>query len=255
VAVGQFATINATAVAWWRLVLGGLVLVAILRPWRRSWTRRGLVMAVVFGIVMGLMNIAFYTAIDHLPLGVAVSIEFSGPLAVAAATGRGWRERAAIAVAATGVVLLAGVTLDAIPRHDAVVGLVAIIAAAGLWAGYIMLGKRVSGAGGLDSLAVGMVAGALVLSPWSAWSVPLVVPNLRLLGLMLVIAVGASVIPYGIDQVVLRRMGTAKFAVFTALLPASAAIVGVVVLRQVPSVAEVGGFALVTVAILMTARA
>ena len=95
----------------------------------------------VFGVVLGVMNVAFYIAIDHLPLGTAVSIEFLGPVAVAAVTGRGWRDRVGIAIAAVGVVLLAGVSLDAGP--DAVIGLVAIGVAAACWAAYILLGRRV----------------------------------------------------------------------------------------------------------------
>ncbi len=91
------------------------------------------------------MNLAFYVAIDHLPLGTAVAIEFLGPVAVAAVTGSGWRERGAIAVAAAGVVLLAGVTVASdLPRDDAVLGLAAIGVAAACWAAYIVLGRRVA---------------------------------------------------------------------------------------------------------------
>ncbi|WP_342770166.1 EamA family transporter [Xylanimonas allomyrinae] len=203
------------------------------------------------------MNIAFYIAIDHLPLGVAVAIEFCGPVAVGAVTGRGWRERAAIIVAATGVVLLAGVTLDSGLAHDdAVSGLLAIAAAAACWAGYIVLGKRVAGAGaGIDSLAVGMVAGAIAFAPVFAHTAPTVVARPGVLGLLLVVAVCSSVVPYVLDQVVLRRTGTATFAVLTALLPATAVAVGAVVLRQVPTLPEAAGLVLVTGAIMMTAGA
>ena len=167
VAVGVFDSVGAPAVGWWRVVLAAVVLVAWRRPWRRRWTRRQLALAACFGAALSVMNVAFYIGIDHLPLGVAVAIEFCGPVAVAAVTGRGWRERAAIVVAAAGVVLLAGVTLGSqVSRDDAVVGLLAIGAAAACWAGYIVLGKRVAGAGaGIDSLTVGMVAGAVALGP------------------------------------------------------------------------------------------
>ena len=227
------------------------------RPWRRRWTRRQLVLAACFGVVLSLMNVAFYIGIDHLPLGVAVAIEFSGPVAVAAVTGRGWRERAAIVVAAAGVVLLAGVTLGSpIEPDDAVIGLVAVGAAAACWAGYIVLGKRVAGAGvGIDSLTVGMAAGALVLAPFFAGNAGQVIAEPRLVGLLLVIALGSSVVPYVLDQVVLRRVGTATFAVLTALLPATAVVVGAAVLGQVPTWPELVGLGLVSGAIVMTARA
>jgi inner membrane transporter RhtA len=256
VAVGLFDRIGAPAVGWWRIVLAAVVLLVWRRPWRRRWTRRALGWAALFGVVLAAMNIAFYIGIDHLPLGVAVAIEFSGPVAVAAVTGRGWRERGAILVAAAGVVLLAGVTLDSdLPRHDVVVGLLAIAAAATCWAGYIVLGKRVSGAGaGIDSLTVGMLAGALVFAPFFAHTVTAVVPDVGVLAFLLVVALCSSVVPYVLDQVVLRRVGTAAFSVLTALLPATAVVVGAVVLRQVPSWAELGGLALVSGAIAMTAR-
>ena len=256
VAVGVFSAVHAPAVGWWRVTLAAVLLLSWRRPWRRRWTRRGLLLAACFGSVLATMNVAFFLAIDHLPLGVAVAIEFSGPVAVAAVTGRGWRERAAIVVAAGGVVLLAGVTLGSqLARADAVVGLLAIGAAAACWAGYILLGKRVAGAGvGIDSLAVGMAAGSLVLAPFFAGSTGSVAAEPRLLGLLLVVALCSSVVPYVLDQVVLRRVGTATFAVLTALLPATATVVGAVVLAQVPTWPELAGLLLVSGAILLTAR-
>ena len=261
VAVGVFDRVGAPAVGWWRVVLAAVVLLAWRRPWRRRWTRRALLLAACFGVVLSVMNVAFYLGIERLPLGVAVAIEFSGPVAVAAVTGRGWRERAAIVVAAAGVVLLAGVTLGSrIARDDAVTGLLAVGAAAACWAGYIVLGKRVAGTGagagaGIDSLAVGMAAGALVLAPFFAGSAGEVVARPRVLVLLLVVALCSSVVPYVLDQVVLRRVGTAGFAVLTALLPATAVVVGAVALAQVPTWPELAGLALVSGAIVMTARA
>jgi inner membrane transporter RhtA len=256
VAVGLFDRLAAPAVGWWRILLAAVVLVAWRRPWRRRWSRRDLVAAALFGVVLAAMNVVFYVAVAHLPLGVAVAIEFLGPVAVAAVTGRGWQERAAIAVAAAGVVLLAGVTLaSGIPREDAVVGLAAVLAAAACWAGYIVLGKRVAGAGaGIDGLAVGMVAGALAFAPFFGSTAATVVPDVPLLLFLLVVAICSSVVPYVLDQVVLRRVGTATFSVMLALLPATAVLVGAVVLRQVPTWPELAGLALVSGAIALTAR-
>lgn len=262
VAVGLFESLGAPTVSWWRIVLAAVVLLAWRRPWRRAWQRRDLAWAALFGVVLAAMNIVFYVAIDHLPLGVAVAIEFCGPVAVAAVTGRGWRERGAIVVAASGVVLLAGITLesDELARADVVVGLAAIFAAAACWAGYIVLGKRVAGTGagpgsGIDGLAVGMLAGALAFAPFFGASVTTVVPDVGLLAFLVVVAVCSSVVPYVLDQVVLRRVGTATFSVLLALLPATAVVVGAVVLAQVPSWPELVGLALVSGAIAMTATA
>jgi inner membrane transporter RhtA len=257
VAVGLFDRLGAPTVSWWRIVLAAVVLLAWRRPWRRAWTRRDLAWAALFGVALAAMNIAFYVGIDHLPLGVAVAIEFCGPVAVAAVTGRGWRERGAIVVAAAGVLLLAGITLESdLERADVVVGLAAILAAAACWAGYIVLGKRVAGVGGgIDGLAVGMLAGALVFAPFFGSSVTTVVPDAGLLAFLLVVALCSSVVPYVLDQVVLRRVGTATFSVLLALLPATAVVVGAVVLGQVPTWPELIGLALVSGAIAMTATA
>ncbi|WP_448630586.1 EamA family transporter [Cellulomonas soli] len=117
-AVGLFDELPPATVAWLRVAIAALVLVAWRRPWTVTWSRSGLRTAALFGVVLALMNVAFYVGIDHLPLGTAVAIEFLGPVGVAAATGSGWRDRTGIALAAGGVVLLAGVSLDggATPR-------------------------------------------------------------------------------------------------------------------------------------------
>lgn len=286
-AVGLFAVLTAPTVAWLRIAVSALVLLLWRRPWRFRWTRADLVASALFGAVLAAMNVAFYVAIEVLPLGTAVAVEFAGPVAVAALTGRSVRERVAIAVAATGVVLLAGVSLDAGP--DAGRGLVAIGVSAVCWAGYILLGRRVAhgraegdaaaaAAGvtgdedtagrrsggsaraasarpdGVSSLAVAMVVGALVFAPFLAAPAAPVLRDPHLLLLVVGIAVFSSVVPYAIEQVVLRRVTAATFAVLLAMLPATAAVTGVVVLRQLPTWGEVAGLALVSVAIVLTAR-
>lgn len=252
VAIALFSRLPALGVAWLRLLVAAIVLLAWRRPWRRPWTRRSLLAAAAFGVVLALMNATFYVAIDHLPLGTAVAIEFVGPVAVAALTGSGWRDRAAIGLAALGVVLLAGVTLRLGP--SAAVGLVAIGAAAACWAAYILLGRRVAAGDGVSSLAVGMAAGTLVLAPFLA---PVAAPALRQGDLLLAVAavgVLSSVVPYALEQSVLRRVGTATFSVLLALLPATAAVVGAVALRQWPTPPEAVGLLLVSGAIALTTR-
>ncbi|QGQ18182.1 EamA family transporter [Cellulomonas sp. JZ18] len=255
-AVGLFAVLPAGVVAWLRIAVSALVLLAWRRPWRTAelWRGRRLAVTAAFGVVLALMNVAFYVAIEHLPLGTAVALEFLGPVAVAAVTGRGWRDRAAIAVAAVGVALLAGITLDTGP--GAVTGLVAIGVSAACWAAYIVLGRRVarSGGPGASGLAVAMTAGALVLAPFLAGGAGPALVDVRLAALVVAIAVCSSVVPYALEQVVLRRVSAATFAVLLALLPATAAVVGAVVLRQWPHGLEVVGLVLVSGAIALTAR-
>lgn len=255
IAVGLFAVAGAIEVGWLRIAASAVLLLAWRRPWRRRWTRRDLVGVAVFGVALAAMNLAFYVAIDHLPLGTAVAIEFLGPVAVAAVTGSGWRERGAIAVACAGVVLLAGVTIESdLPREDAVLGLAAITVAAACWAAYILLGRRVAVAGsGVTSLAVAMTVGALVFAPVLAPDALPVLGDWRHVAAVAGIALFSSVVPYALEQVVLRRVSAATFSVLLALLPASAAVVGAVVLHQVPTLPEAAGLLLVSGAIAMTA--
>lgn len=271
-AVALFAVIPSPTVAWLRIAVAALVLLAWRRPWRARWSRADLGAAAAFGVVLAAMNVSFYVAIDVLPLGTAVAIEFLGPVAVAAVTGRTWRERLGIVVAALGVVLLAGVELST-GGEDSVRGLVAIGVAAACWAGYILLGRRVAhgarrpagGTGaadpdgarpapdGIASLAVGMTAGALVGAPFLAAPAAPVLTDAGLALAVVGIAVLSSVVPYAIEQVVLRRVTAATFAVLLAMLPATAAVVGAVALRQWPHGWEVVGLLCVSVAIVLTA--
>ena len=251
-AVALFDRIAPVGVAWLRIVVAALVLLAWRRPWRLVWTRRDLLVAAAFGTALGLMNVTFYLAIAHLPLGTAVAIEFIGPVAVAAVTGSGWRERAGIALAAVGVVLLAGVTLQ-LGGPEVRIGLVAIGAAAVCWAAYILLGRRIATTDdGVSRLAVAMSAGALLLAPVLARSGAPVLGSWGLVAAVVAVAVLSSVVPYALEQVILRRVSAATFAVLLALLPATAAVVGALVLQQWPHGLEVVGLVLVSAAIAIT---
>ena len=252
-AVGLFSALVPATVAWLRITVAAAVLLGWRRPWRTRWSARDLAGVAAFGVVLAAMNVAFYVAIGRLPLGTAVAIEFIGPVAVAAITGRHHRERVGIALATTGVLLLAGTTLTRAGGPDAVVGLVAIAVAAACWAGYIVLGRRVAMRGsGVTSLSVAMTAGAVVFAPFLAASAAPVLADWRLALAVLGIAVLSSVIPYAIEQVVLRRVSAATFAVLLAMLPATAALVGAVALNQVPTPLEVLGLGAVSAAIALT---
>jgi inner membrane transporter RhtA len=251
VGVFLFETTDPAAVAWLRAAAAAVALLVWRRPWRTGWTRRTIIAAGGFGIVTVAMNVAFFEAIARIPLGTAVAIEFLGPVAVAALGSRRARDLVAVVVAAGGVALCAGVQAGA----DAV-GVGFALLAAALWAGYILLGKRVADAGaGLDSLAVGMTIAAVVLAaPLLAGQLVddasvLADPRTWLLGAA--VGVLSTAVPYGLDQVVLTRIGRARFALLLALLPATAAIVGAVALSQRPTVAEAVGIALVMAALVV----
>jgi inner membrane transporter RhtA len=230
-----------------------IVLLVWRHPAAGAWRGGRVLRAAAFGLATAGMNIAFYEAIARLPLGTAVAVEFCGPVAVAALASRRPRDIAAVVLAAVGVALIADVRWSGSPS-----GVLWALAAAALWAAYIVLGKRVAGAGnGLDDMAVGFAVAAVVLMPvlflgggtgLAALGDPLV--------LLLAVGVGvlSSVVPYVLDQIVLRRVGQARFAVLLALLPATATIVGLVALAQVPSPLEAVGIAAVIAAVALRSR-
>lgn len=246
IAVRMFDRVDPLGVVWWRLVGAAVVLVAWRRPWKHSWTRRQAFTAIVFGLVTALLNTFFYLAIHELPLGTAVAIEFSGPIAVGFATARNRRNLMSLCVGALGVVLLAGLEFRA-SRW----GLVFIFAAATFWAGYILLGKRVAdGGAGLDGLALGIAASVALLAPVELPSaLDAFDAGSSVVLLCLAIGVLSTVIPYGLDQMVLAEIGTARFAVLLAILPATGALLGAVMLAQLPSLLGVVGILLVIAAV------
>ncbi len=254
-AVGLFDVISSAAVAWWRIVFSAVVLLAWRRPWRQRWTRSSLVAAMSFGVVLAGMNIVFYIALDHLPLGTAVSIEFIGPVLVAAFSGHGWRDRLSIVLAFAGVVALTGVSISGGLTHSVVIGLVAIFTTAAAWAGYILLGRRVANKGdGINSLAVGMTTGAVLYSPLAIGSTAVVVTDPKHIAAFVGIAVFSSVIPYALEQTIMRRVSAARFAIMLSLLPVTATLVGAVVLRQIPGVVDVLGLLAICSAIVLSAQ-
>ena len=254
-AVGLFALMADFTVGWWRISLAAVLLFIWRRPWTRGLNAREWASSALFGVVLASMNLLFYAAISRIPLGTAVSLEFLGPVTVAAFGARGARGRAAVALALTGVLLIGGLGLDLGDRAQ-VIGALYALAAGAAWAGYILLGRRIAAArDGLDSLAIGMAAGAIFFLPLvaddvgAAFSGPMVF--LTLLG----VAVFSSLLPYSIEQFVLRRVRASVFALLTSLLPATSLMVGLILLRQIPNVGEIAGLLAVSGAIALTATA
>jgi inner membrane transporter RhtA len=243
VAVLLFDRVPAAGVAWLRVLGAAVVLVAWRRPWGSAWTARRAWLVAAFGAALGAMNLCFYLAIDRLPLGTAVAIEFAGPITVAALGSRTRRDAAALGLAVIGVLALADVHVAGSP------GGVALALGAGvLWALYIVLGHRVAADAGIrpqDGLAAGMAVGALLLAPALAGQASAALHDAGLLALCLAVGVASSVVPYAVEQVAMRRLPRARFALLLALLPATAAVVGAVILGQVPSLTEAAGIGLV----------
>jgi inner membrane transporter RhtA len=248
-----FDTIPPAGVAWLRVAVSALILVALVRPGRAAWTGRPMLLAGGFGVVTALMNISFYESVARLPLGTAVAIEFLGPIAVVAYESRSVRGVASLLAAAAGVALIADVQLAAQP-----LGVAFALLAAAFWAGYVVLGKTVASQGNsLSSLAVGWTIAAVVTSPLLVVVLQGRTPEsvTRVAWMVLALAVLSSVLPYLLDQLVLRMVGRGRFALLLALLPVAAVFAGFLMLEQVPSGAELVGIALVVVALIVSDHA
>jgi inner membrane transporter RhtA len=236
-AVTLFDELGPAGAAFLRLAIAAVVLVAIWRP--RPHGRLGL--AAAFGVTLGLMNLCIYEAMDRIPLGIAVTIEFWGPLAVAVIGSRRTLDLLWVALAATGIVLLAdpGGSLDT-------AGVAFAFAAGGLWVGYILLSVRVGAVyPGGTGLAIAMVFGALVTLPFGVGP-DLFAPEMLAAGAA--VALASSVIPYSLELEALRRLPARVFGVLMSLEPAVAALAGLVVLGQALALDEWAAIALVVVA-------
>jgi inner membrane transporter RhtA len=244
-AVLLFARVEALGVAWLRIASAAVVLAAWRRPWRTvaRLNRPGRRLLVAWGAVLAVMNCCFYLAIDRLPLGTVAAIEFLPVVALAALGARTPRNGVAIALAVPGVYLLCDVQLAGAP-----LGVALAFANAILFALYIVLAHRVARhgvVGGLDGLAAAMLVAAAVVTPLSGWAaLPALGDPVALLA-GVGVGICSSVIPYVLDQLAMRRLARATYALMVALLPATATVIGVVVLAQVPSATELAAVALV----------
>jgi len=253
-AVTLFTAMAPVSVAWLRGVVAAIVLVIWRRPWRATWTWRTLAASAVFGLVLTLMNVLFYISIAHIPLGTAVAVEFTGPVLLAMVRGRSFRTFVGAMLAGLGVLFLGGLGVDWSPDPGSTaIGLLAAAGAGAAWATYMVIGGRIAAQrDGMTSLSVGMAAGALALAPIAAVGAAPVLSDARLAFTAIAVGLLSSAIPYAIDQVALKRLKTAAFALLNSLLPATAAVVGRVVLGQRLSFGEVIGLVLISWAVAMT---
>jgi inner membrane transporter RhtA len=250
-AVLLFARVDVLGVAWLRIAAAAAVFALWRRPWRAlaDLDAGGRRLLAAWGAVLATMNACFYEAIDRLPLATVAAIEFVPVIVLAALGARGPRNLAALALAVPGVYVLTGVRAVGEP-----LGVALAVANALLFAGYIVLADRAARHGaldGIDGLAGAMVVAAVAVTPAAGAAA------LPALGDPVALVAGAgvglcsSVIPYVCDQIALRRLARATYALMVSLLPATATVIGVVVLAQIPSWREAGGVGLVVAGVAL----
>jgi inner membrane transporter RhtA len=244
-----FARVDPLGVAWLRIVTAGVVFAFWRKPWRRirELDRSAWRLLLGLGIVLAVMNSCFYLAIDRLPLGTVAAIEFLPVILLAALGVRTPRNGVALALAVTGVYLLTDVQLASEP-----LGIAFAFANAALFALYIVLAHRVSrgrALSGIDGLAAAMLIATIAITPIGGWSAAKAVLDPAALGAGIGVGVASSVIPYVCDQLAMARLSRATYSLMVSLLPATATVVGIIVLTQIPSWIEVLGVALVVAAV------
>jgi inner membrane transporter RhtA len=244
-AVLLFAHLTVLGVAWLRIASAAIVFALWRRPWRimaaQSWPQRRILLAL--GIVLGLMNACFYVAISRLPLSTVGAIEFIGPIVLAAAGTRTSRNIAALILAAGGGWLLTEVRFGGEP-----LGYLFALANCVLFMLYVVLGHRIAqdgGPAGIDRLALAMLIALVTVSPIGFRDALPAIQQPQLLLAGIGVGICSSVIPYVCDQLAMARLSRATFALLLALLPASATLIGMGMLQQIPTLIEGAGILLV----------
>jgi inner membrane transporter RhtA len=239
-AVLLFVRVDVLGVAWLRIASAA----AIFAAWKRPWHAVNR-LTVQLGVVLAVMNCCFYEAISKLPLGTVAAIEFLGVIVLAAVGVRSARNGMALALAVGGVYVLTDVQIAGEP-----LGLAFAFANAVLFALYIVLAHRVAQrVESVDGLGAAMLIALVAVTPLAGWAAAPAFADPVALAAGIGVGVCSSVIPYVCDQLAMARLPRATYALLVALLPATATLIGLIVLTQVPSPAEVAGVALVVVGV------
>lgn len=239
-----FATAGPTGTVLLRLGFAALVLALVARPSPRLPDRRAGLTVLAFGLVLAAMNLSFYEAIARIPLGVAVTVEFLGPLGVAVAGSRRWLDGLWVVLAGAGVAMLAGaggaVSVSGVAF--------ALVAGAG-WAAYILISQRVGRAfPGASGLALALAVATMALLPFGVVGGGLTLLHPRVLAIGFAVAMLSSAVPYSLELTALRRLPASVFGVLMSLEPAMAALAGFVVLGESLRVRQLAAIGCVSVA-------
>ena len=239
-----------------RLTVSAVVMLIVIRPRLCGRTRKDWLVVGAFGGILAVMNLCFYGSLARLPIGVAVTIEFIGPLVLATVLSRRRKDLLAVAGAAVGVVLISGITSAPLADVD-LVGLGLALAAGGAWAAYIVFSGRTGVRfAQLDGLAIAMAIAAVLVAPIGVLTAGSALWAPEALWRGAAIAILSSVLPYSLELIALRRLAAHVFGILLSVEPAMAALAGLVVLGQRLSVLQLLGMACVVAAsgLVMGAR-
>lgn len=244
-AKGLFPLVGPEGVAAIRVGLSALILAAAFRLWRLRPDRSTLTALIGYGGMLGLMNILIYKAFAHIPIGVAVSIEVVGPLAVASLASRRTTDFVWIGLAVVGLCLL---PLNGQAEGLSIPGVLFALGAGACWGLYIVFGARVAPLGAGRSVAAGMVVAALITTPLGLIHAGPALWSPRVLAIGAVVALMSSMIPYLLDMFAMARMPRRVFGVLLSASPAVAALAGLIILKEALTPAQWTGIAAIVVA-------
>lgn len=227
-----FPLVGAQGTSALRVGFAALILVCVWRPWRWSLNRQQAQALLIFGMALGGMNLMFYMALRDIPFGLAVAIEFSGPLAVAIYYSRRALDFVWLALAVAGLAMILPLSGNASGLNLSPVGIACALGAAICWASYIVLGRRLGHIPSGQAVSLGLLCAALVVVPFGVAEagLKLLTPSILLFGLM--VAAISSALPYTLEMLALRRLPPATFGIALATEPAIAALMGMLLLSE-----------------------
>ncbi len=231
-----FPAVGPAGATTMRLVCASIILAIVWRPWKHLPSRTGWRSLVIYGVALGGMNLLFYMSLARIPLGIAVALEFTGPLAVAVASSRRARDWVYVAMAVVGVLIL-------LPFHGAaghldLIGAGLALAAGACWALYILFGQKSAEAHGSVAVALGMIIASLVAMPVGIAQAGADMLQLSLLPAALGVAVLSSALPYSLEILALKRLPTQTFSILMSGEPALAALSGLIFLGEHLSISQ-----------------
>ncbi|KAA0018259.1 threonine/homoserine exporter RhtA [Salinicola corii] len=231
VAKSLFPVIGATGTTSIRLIIAALLLLIVMRPWRQPLSRRAWKSTLIYGVSLGVMNLLFYQALRTVPLGIAVALEFTGPLAVAMLSSRRWLDLLWVALAVLGLIcllLLGDGGSGPIDPHGAACALGAGVC----WALYILFGQKAGAINGAQSATLGITIAAVVIAPVGLLDVGTAIFAPEVLPYALAVAILSTALPYTLEMIAMPRLPTQTFGTLMSLEPAVGALSGLLFLGQ-----------------------
>lgn len=243
-----FPVLGVERTTFLRQALGALLLAPVFKPWRTRISAREWPLLLAYSVVLGGMNFCFYLALQRIPLGVAVALEFIGPLGLAVSLSHRRLDLLWVALAVLGLLLLLPLKL-----HDQALdplGVMFALLAAAFWATYSLLARRIGTQHGTGIIGLAMVIAALLALPLAGWQPGSVTMTPYLWFAALVMALFSSALPYPLEMIALTGMPIRVYGTFTSLEPALGTLMGLLVLRELPSATQLAGIAAIVAASL-----